>query len=127
MFNSKLRILFIGMPDLALVCLQELVANDKHIVGIVPPPKTDPSYRTLIQAAQAYKIPCIEFENNLNEPAFLEKIKKLNPDIGIVASYNTLFPKEFYEIPKMGTINCHPSLLPDYRGANPYFHVINNK
>jgi methionyl-tRNA formyltransferase len=124
--NSKLRILFIGMPDMAVVCLNELMANGKNIVGVIPPDKQDPSYQALRGLAEQYKIPCIDFENNLSEPGFLEKIKNLNPDIAIVASYNYLLPKELYEIPPRGTINCHPSLLPDYRGGNPYFHVINN-
>ena len=56
----------------------------------------------------------------------LNKVRELQPDVAIVCSFNFLLPKELYEIPKFGTINCHPSLLPDYRGANPYFHVINN-
>ncbi|MFA6989646.1 MAG: methionyl-tRNA formyltransferase [Candidatus Gastranaerophilaceae bacterium] len=124
--NSKMKILFIGMPDMGVVCLNEIMANGKNIVGIVPPPKSDPSYPLLIQTAAHYKIPCIDFENNLKEPDFLEKVKKLNPDIAIVASYNMLLPRELFEIPPMGTINCHPSLLPDYRGGNPYFHVVNN-
>ena len=125
-FNSKMRILFIGMPDMGIVCLNELVANNKNIIGIVPPPKHDPSYSMLLQVAQHHNIPFINLENSLKEPDFIEKIKNLNPDIAIVASYNLLLPKELFEIPRMGTINCHPSLLPDYRGGNPYFHVINN-
>lgn len=128
MFNnaSPLKILFIGMPDLALACLDEVVASGKTVVGIVPPPKTDPTFAVMTQLAQKHNIPLLAFEKNLKDSEFLEKIKQLKPDIGIVASYNTLLPKELYEIPKMGTINCHPSLLPDYRGGNPYFHVINN-
>ena len=43
-----------------------------------------------------------------------------------MCAFNSKIPKELLDIPPMGFINCHPSLLPDYRGGNPYFHVIAN-
>lgn len=128
-FNSKkegLRILFIGMPDMALICLNEFVKNKKNIIGIVPPHSKDPSFGSMAQAAQQFGVPFISYKESLKDADFINTIKSLKPDIAVVASYNYLLPKELYEIPRLGTINCHPSLLPDYRGANPYFHVINN-
>lgn len=123
---SDLRILFIGMPDMALVCLDELMRAGKNVVGIVPSPLNDPSYWSIKQHADYYKIPLINHNNDFLREDFLEQIRNLNPDIAIVASFNKKLPKEMYSIPRLGTINCHPSLLPDYRGGNPYFHVINN-
>lgn len=51
---------------------------------------------------------------------------KLNPDIILVGSWGEKISKEIYSIPKIASINAHPSLLPKYRGPNPYFWVIRN-
>ncbi len=69
--------------------------------------------------------------NDINAPSVnCEKFRKilveLNPDIVFVSSWGEKFQPETYKIPKIGTINLHPSLLPKYRGPNPYFHAIKN-
>ncbi len=120
------RILFIGMPDMALVCLHKLASKGINIVGVVPPAKNDPTNRLMVNTAQMYGLNIIQYDQKLNETAFLQKIKALNADLAVVASYNKKFPKELLELTKDGFINLHPSKLPDYRGANPYSHVIIN-
>ncbi|MBU3942897.1 methionyl-tRNA formyltransferase, partial [Patescibacteria group bacterium] len=55
-----------------------------------------------------------------------EKIKEINPDLTIVASYGKIIPENVLNIPKYGTINIHPSLLPKYRGASPIQTTILN-
>lgn len=62
---------------------------------------------------------------NTNE--FKKELLRLNPDIILVGSWGEKFKKETYNIPKIATINAHPSLLPKYRGPNPYFWVIKNQ
>jgi len=56
-----------------------------------------------------------------------EELLKLNPDIILVGSWGEKIPKEIYDLPKIATINAHPSLLPKYRGPNPYFWTIRNQ
>ena len=63
---------------------------------------------------------------SVNSKAFRNQILKLNPDIILVGSWSEKFKKPIIELPKIGTINCHPSLLPKYRGPNPYMRVIMN-
>ena len=63
---------------------------------------------------------------SVNSGAFKKEILKLNPDIILVGSWSEKFKKPIIELPKIGTINCHPSLLPKYRGPNPYMRVIMN-
>lgn len=63
---------------------------------------------------------------SVNSKAFRNEILKLNPDIILVGSWSEKFKKPIIELPKIGTINCHPSLLPKYRGPNPYIRVIMN-
>lgn len=124
--NYTKRILFIGMPDMALVCLSKLVEKGINIVGVIPPPKNDPTNKLLTSTAKNFGLKVIQYSNSLTDIDFLEEIKSLNADIGVVASYNRKIPKELLTLTKDGFINLHPSLLPNYRGANPYSHVIIN-
>lgn len=124
--NYTKRILFIGMPDMALVCLNKLYAKKINIVGVVPPAKNEPTYNLMIKTAKKLNLNIIDYNTNLAEPEFLSKVKSLEADLAVVASYNKKFPKELLKLTKDGFINLHPSKLPDYRGANPYSHVIIN-
>ena len=73
---------------------------------------------------KSYNLPEIEVES-VNSLQFKKRLLKLNPDIVLVGSWPEKFKKEIYDIPKIATINAHPSLLPQYRGPNPYFWTIN--
>jgi len=63
---------------------------------------------------------------SVNSEEFKKELIKLNADIVFIASWGEKFKKEIINIPKIATINCHPSLLPKYRGPNPYAAVILN-
>ena len=76
---------------------------------------------------KSYKLPEINGIKSVNTELFRKKLLKLNPDIVLVGSWGEKFKKETYNIPKIATINVHPSLLPKYRGPNPYFWVIKNR
>jgi methionyl-tRNA formyltransferase len=54
-----------------------------------------------------------------NEPAFLEALERLEPDLAVTAAYGNFLPSAFLAIPRLGTLNIHPSLLPQFRGAAP--------
>ena len=122
--NQK-RILFVGMPDMALVVFKRLIDKGFNIVGIVPPDKTNETYPVMEKLARNFNIPFFPY-SDLKESKFLKTIKSLKADIGIVCSFNKKLPKEFLNTTKDGFLNCHPSLLPYYRGGNPYSAVINN-
>lgn len=120
------KILFIGMPDMALVCLNKLVSKGINVVGVVPPASDEPTYKLMTDTATALGLEVISFNISLTEKGFLQRIKNLNADLGVVTSFNKKLPKELLQLTKDGFINLHPSKLPDYRGANPYSHVIIN-
>ncbi len=63
---------------------------------------------------------------SVNCEKFRKKLKKLNTDVIIIGSWSEKFSKETIETPNIATINVHPSLLPKYRGPNPYFSTIIN-
>lgn len=75
---------------------------------------------------KSYNLPEIEADS-VNSEIFQKKILKLNPDIILVGSWSEKINKATYDIPKIATINAHPSLLPKYRGPNPYFWVLKNQ
>lgn len=124
--EEKFKIIFVGIPDMALVCLSNLVKQKFNIVGVVPPKKNHDTYNFFKNFVGNLGLNLIEFDKSPNEKEYLDKIKALNADIGVICSYNTKLSADFIKTTKMGYINCHPSLLPDYRGGAPYFHIINN-
>jgi methionyl-tRNA formyltransferase len=64
------------------------------------------------------KIP-VYTPNKISEKDFLNTIQEIQPDLCITAAYGNYLPLKFLQIPKYGTVNIHPSLLPKYRGASP--------
>lgn len=120
------RILFFGMPDMAIVCLSKLVSEGFNIVGVVPPHKSEDTYGLMCSITKGMRLSVIEYENKLDELDFLHAVRQANADIAVVCSYNKKFPPELLKCVKGGFVNVHPSLLPDYRGANPYSNVIIN-
>lgn len=76
---------------------------------------------------KSYNLQEIKAYKGVNSREFRKAILKLNPDIILVGSWCEKFSKETYSMPKIATINAHPSLLPKYRGPNPYYWVIKNQ
>ena len=124
---KDLKVLIIGMPDLVIYCIQELLLKGKNIVGVITSPKEHVTYKMMENFLRTTGLNHIHHNCNFKDEKLLNEIKTLNPDVAIVCSFNYLLPKELYSIPKFGTFNIHPSLLPNYRGANPYSHVILNR
>ncbi len=114
------------MPDSAFTTLYHLNQAKTNIIAVVPPPENHPAYYAFSQYAKNLGYQIIAAKSSINEPQFIEKIKNLNADLAVVTSYSEKFSKEFLETTKDGFLNAHPSLLPEYRGANPYSHVIIN-
>lgn len=125
--NKKdLKIIFVGIPDMALVCLANLINEGFNIVAVVPPKKSHETFNFFKEFCQNRGLNFLEYGENPNDPALIEKLNDLKADIGIVCSFNTKLSKEFLATTKLGYINSHPSKLPLYRGACPYFHIVNN-
>ncbi len=122
----KKKILFIGMPDMAVICLTRLVAEGFNIVGVIPPHHSDSSCVLLTSLAENLGLNVLTFEKSINGPDLINKVKMLDADIAVVASYNKKFSPHLLRSVKGGFVNAHPSLLPDYRGANAYSNVLIN-
>lgn len=119
------RVLFVGIPDMAYVCLDGLNLSDVNIVGVVGPKEDHPTYLNFQRFVKSRNLNFIEYET-LDDFMFIQQIKNLNADIAVVCSFNYKIPKVLLDCVKGGFINIHPSLLPEYRGPNPYSSVIIN-
>ncbi len=126
---GEFKIIFFGTPDFAVNSLNAI--NSKFIVDYVV---TTPDKRSgRGQKIQESEIKKYAINNNisflqpddLKDSIFIEKIKDIKPDLMIVVAFKKL-PSELISIPKLGTINLHASLLPEYRGAAPINWCIIN-
>ncbi len=110
---------------MAYICLDGLLTAGINIVGVMGPKKTHNTYDNFKDFAKSRGMNFIEWDK-LKDPKLLDYLKSLNIDAAVVASFNYKIPKVLLDIPQIGFINIHPSLLPKYRGGNPYSTVIIN-
>lgn len=127
---KDLRIVFMGTPDFAVASLNALVDAGANVVGVVTAPDK-PAGRGMKMNESAVKKYAVEKGLNvlqpekLKKPEFIESLKSLNADVQIVVAFRML-PEVVWNMPSLGTINVHGSLLPQYRGAAPINWAIIN-
>lgn len=121
----KKRILFVGIPDMAYLCLDGLTLAGVNIVGVLGPKKNHPTYSSFKNCVLNKNLNFIEYDE-LYEKKLLKTVRSLDVDAAVVCSFNYKIPKALLDSVKVGFINIHPSLLPNYRGGNPYSSVIAN-
>jgi methionyl-tRNA formyltransferase len=126
----SLRIVFLGTPDFAVASLEALHTAGFTIVGVVTAPDK-PAGRGLQlqqsavkQYAVQHALPVLQ-PIKLKDPAFLAALDEWNPDLQVVVAFRML-PEIVWNKPRLGTINLHGSLLPQYRGAAPINWAIIN-
>lgn len=127
-----MKIVFMGTPDFAKDSLEAIYNNNYEIVGVVTNPDR-PKGRGMKLVPSLVKefalergIEVYQPEKVKNNIEFIEKIKNLKPDVICVVAYGKILPKDILEIPKLGCINVHGSLLPKYRGAAPIQWAVLN-
>lgn len=110
---------FFGSPDFAAIILEKLIQADLPPALVVCNPDR-PSGRKQIITPPATKIIAQTYKTPVSQPEVLDsRILDSSYDFAIVAAYAKILPKEVMDIPRLGTIGVHPSLLPKYRGATP--------
>lgn len=132
-FNLALkihRIVFMGTPEFAVASLDALVREGFNIVGVITAPDK-PAGRGMKLQQSAVKKYATEKGLNVLQPEklkntdFLEQLRALNADLQIVVAFRML-PEVVWNMPALGTVNLHGSLLPQYRGAAPINWAIIN-
>ncbi len=133
MNNNPYRIIFMGTPEFAVPSLKALLVHGENVVAVVtqpdrpkgrgrkltPPPVKELALQEGLPVLQPTKIRTDDFLNSLRE---------FSPDLIVVTAYGRILPGPLLNLPPLGTINVHGSLLPKYRGAAPIqWAVINGE
>lgn len=123
-----MRILFWGTPEFATPALRALIGEGHDVVGVVTQPdrpraRGGRSRSTLDaspvkQVAVEEGIPVLQPDRPRGDE-FAASVRALQPDVSVVVAYGHILPRDIIELPRLGTLNIHGSLLPQYRGAAP--------
>src|SRR5688572_20836641 len=127
---QALRIVFMGTPEFAVASLQALVEAGCNIVGVITAPDKEAGRGMQLQQSAVKKYAdgkglLVLQPEKLKNPEFLEHLGALHADLQIVVAFRML-PELVWNMPPMGTVNLHGSLLPQYRGAAPINWAIIN-
>ncbi|KKR81107.1 MAG: Methionyl-tRNA formyltransferase [Candidatus Daviesbacteria bacterium GW2011_GWA1_41_61] len=123
-------LVFFGTPSLVVPILQKLTEHFQ-VQGVVTAPDKPVGRKQILtsspvaETAQKYGIPVLKPEK-LDEEFIKNHLPFLNADLYIVAAYGKILPQQLFNIPRLGALNVHPSLLPKYRGSSPIPAAILN-
>ncbi len=120
-----------GTPDFAVPALEALYKSKHNIAGVFSQPDKPVGRKQVLTPppVKAFAVQnglSVYQPNSLKNDDSYELIKKLNPDIIIVAAYGKILPKNILDFPEYGCVNIHASLLPKYRGAAPIQWAVIN-
>ena len=120
-----MKVVFMGTPDIAATCLKQILADGFQVVAVYTQPDRPKGrgmkmvYSPVKEVALAEGIPVYQPENFRDEEA-VQTLAALQPDAIAVVAYGRILPQKVLDIPKLGCVNIHASLLPQYRGSAPY-------
>ena len=120
-----MRVVFMGTPDIAATCLKKIIADGFEVVGVYTQPDRPKNrgmklaFSPVKEVALSADIPVYQPEN-FREGADVETLRELKPDVVAVVAYGRILPQRVLDIPALGCINIHASILPSYRGSAPY-------
>jgi len=127
---NDLKILFSGTPDFAVESLKILFENGYNICGVITAPDKPAGRGMQMQQSAVKKYAqskglLILQPEKLKDAAFLSQVASLKADLHIVVAFR-MMPEQLWSMPRLGTLNLHASLLPQYRGAAPINRAIMN-
>lgn len=124
-----MRIIFMGTPDFAVQVLDAIIKEGHEVVGVYTQPDKPKGrgksmqFTPVKEKAVEYDIPVYQ-PLKVREPEVVEEMKQLQPDVIVVVAFGQILPETILNLPPLGCINVHASLLPKYRGAAPIQRVI---
>ena len=128
--SHKLRIVYMGTPDFAVLPLKRIIEAGFQVVGVVTNPDKPAGRRQQLQESAVKKyareigLKILQPEK-FRDPDFLQALAELKADLQLVVAFKML-PEVVWNMPPLGTVNLHASLLPDYRGAAPINWAVMN-
>ena len=127
--RPPLRIVFFGTPDFAVPTLRRLIDSRETVIAVVSQPDRPRGRGHHVIAtptkavAHERGVPVLQPER-LRDDQFLRTVRDFAPDLGVVAAYGKLLPESLLQVPRLGMINVHASLLPRWRGAAPVHRAV---
>jgi methionyl-tRNA formyltransferase len=127
--SAPLRIVFFGTPEFATPSLHALIQSSHPVVAVVSQPDRPRGRGQHVQStptkvvAETSRIPVLQ-PAKIRDEGFLQQIRDLHPDLGVVVAYGRILPDSLLAIPRLGMINVHASILPRYRGAAPIQRAV---
>ena len=126
-----MRVIFMGTPSLAVPILRAVHESNHEVIGVVTQPDRPRGRGRKVgispvkELAMGFRLPIMQPETTKDE-VFIAQVKRMSPDLIVVVAYGRMLTRDLLDIPPLGCINVHPSLLPKYRGAAPIQWAIVN-
>ncbi len=120
-----MKAVFMGTPDFAVPALQKMIDMNIEITAVVTQPDKAKGrgkkiiYSPVKEKALAYDLPVYQPVRIRKDEAFIDMLRKMEPDVIVVVAFGQILPKAVLDIPRLGCVNVHASLLPKFRGAAP--------
>ena len=124
-----MRIVFLGTSEFAVPPLEQLILNQYQVVAVYTQPDKPAgrgrslAYPPVKRAALTWNLPVMQ-PPSLKKAEVVTQLAEFHPDVIVVAAFGQILPPSVLEIPRLGCINIHPSLLPGFRGASPVAAAI---
>jgi methionyl-tRNA formyltransferase len=129
MIEGPLSIVFMGTPEFAVPSLSALTGGPDRVVLVVTQPDRprgrgmETAKSPVKLAAEKHGIP-VQMPEKASDPAFIQQIRDVSPHLIIVVAYGQILKRALLDIPPLGVVNVHASLLPAYRGSSPINRAI---
>ena len=126
-----MNIVFMGTPAFAVPSLRMLINEGHHVVAVVTQPDRPQGRKKILmptpvkEVALEYGIPVLQ-PQRMRSPEAVEELASYKPDLIVTAAYGQILPKSVLDMPMLGCVNVHGSLLPKYRGGAPIQRAIIN-
>lgn len=120
-----MKAVFMGTPDFAVPTLQKMIDMGIEVTAVVTQPDKAKGrgkkviYSPVKECALAHDLPVYQPVRIRKEPEFIQTLRDMQPDVIVVVAFGQILPKEILDIPRLGCVNVHASLLPKFRGAAP--------
>lgn len=131
MNKNEIRLLFMGTPEISAKVLRTVINEGYNVIGIIAQPDRPVGRKGILEkvptkmVAEEYNIPVFQPVKISKEYDF---VRELKPDLILTIAYGQIVPQGLLDIPRLGCLNLHGSLLPKYRGAAPIqYALINNE
>ncbi len=131
MNKNDIRLLFMGTPNISAKVLRTVINEGYNVIGVIAQPDRPIGRKGILEKVPT-KVVAEEYNIPVFQPVKIRKdyefVKELNPDLILTIAYGQIVPQGLLDIPRLGCLNLHGSLLPKYRGAAPIqYALINNE